>query len=124
VEGRSQIYGLRSPNLNLHFDPGTQSVDDRHEPVDREPVEVGIPNAREIRGRHPGATMGHPHSHAFTVKHPDNFSSQERFAVLDVGVFMPEVAEDIPASMLRQQIFHRSDIVIFDNEPSILWVCQ
>ena len=58
--------------LEFHFDPRTEPVDDRHETVHGEPSEVRVANARKIGCGDLGAAVGGTYAQAFPVERVDD----------------------------------------------------
>ena len=63
-----------NPDLNL--DARAQPVDDRHESIDSESVEVRIANAREVGRRNGGSSVGSAHGQVLPVERLDDFGCQ------------------------------------------------
>jgi len=87
-----------APDFHFHLDARSQPVDDRHEAIDGEAPEVGVAYARKVSRRRARAAMRPTHAQAFPVERLDDFGGQDGLELLGIGVFVPEVAEHIPAA--------------------------
>jgi hypothetical protein len=96
--------------LDFHFDSGTEAVDDLHEPVHCETSEIRVANSRKIGSGDSGAPVGGAHAQAFAIKRTNDFGGEQRLELLNVRIFVSEIAKNIPASTYYFQlfVFHRS----------------
>jgi hypothetical protein len=83
---------------------------DRDQPIDGEPPQVGIADARKVGGRDACSIMRGAHGEVFPVEDLDDFGGQDGLALLRVRVLVPEVAEHIATSPHQLQFFafHRN----------------
>jgi hypothetical protein len=86
---------------DIHFNPGAEPVNDRHEAIDGKSREIRIANAREVGGGNPSASVRGANAQALPV---------ERFELLDIGALVPEVPENISTSANQFQLLalHRN----------------
>src|SRR3954469_15923939 len=85
-------------NLNGDLDLLPKGSQDRHQPINGEPAEIGLADAGEIRCHDAGYILGRAHCQIALVKHADNTCSQQRPQLFPVGVRMTEVTKDIAAA--------------------------
>ena len=111
--------GLRvATHFEFHLQARAEPVQDGHQAIHREPPQIGIADARKIGRRDPGATLRHTNTQTLPVQHLDDLRRQDGFELLDVRVFMTQIAEDIAASPPDSASFHTRDVVISDNNSS------
>ena len=85
-------------------------IKDGHQPIDREPPEIRIADAGEVRRRDSRAVVRRAHGQVLPVERLNNFGGQDGLELFGIGVFMPEVAEHISAPPHHFQLFsfHRN----------------
>jgi hypothetical protein len=85
------------PDFNFHTRP--KAVENRDQATGGEAPEISIADTREVGRRDPGAAMSRAHAQAFPSERLDDFGSEDRLELLGTRVLVPEVAENIPASL-------------------------
>ena len=91
--------GISASHLDLDFHARAEPVEDRHKAIDGEPPEVRVTNAREIGRRNARATVCRAHRQVFPIKRLNDFGGQDGLELFSVGVLVPQIAENIRASL-------------------------
>ena len=67
-----------APDPDLHLNARSEPVDDRHQPIDDEPSEVRITDAREIGRGNRCAAVRATHAQALSVEDFDDLGPEDR----------------------------------------------
>jgi len=84
-----------------------QSPQNRHQPIDGEPAEVGPANTGKIRRRDASQIGRGPNGEPAVIQHTDNPGRQEGPQLLAIRVGVAEITEHVAAAMDQLQIIHR-----------------
>lgn len=93
-----------STDADLDFDARAKAVEDRHQAIHGEAREVRIANSGEVRRGDSGTFVGCADREAVAVEDLDNFSGEDCFELIDVGVWEFEIAEYVAASVSYGQL--------------------
>ena len=88
-----------------------EAIDDDHQSVDRETVQVGVSDAGEIGRGYAGLGVCGTHGQVPSVEGLDDLSCQERLEMPHVGIGVAEVAENVAAAVneFNGVFFHVSE---------------
>src|SRR5581483_1249082 len=103
--------GSFAPHAHLHFHSRSESVEDRHQTVHCESVEVGIANARKVSGSDPGPGIRLTYGQTLAIKGLDDFGREDGLDLICVRVLAAEITEYVagPAQYLNRFFtFHLS----------------
>ena len=98
-------YSVSAPYYDFHIDARAKPIDDRQEPIESEPPEVRIADAREVSRRNSSAAVRSANAQPVAVESLDNFSGQHGFELLGIRILLPEVTEHIAAAPNHFQLF-------------------
>ena len=91
----------RPRQVDLDGDPGVgvQSGQHLHQPIQCEAPEIGVADAGGIRRCVPGETRRLAHDETTVVQHRDDPRGKDSLGLLQVGLAVTEVSEDVPTSV-------------------------
>jgi hypothetical protein len=99
-------------HLNINLDIPAEPDQHRNQPLQREPLQLGLPHARKIGCRKSGQLMRAPHGNPAIVQDADNSRRENSLGLKNIGIRMAEVAEHVAAST------HNFDGVLFHCKTS------
>src|SRR5581483_10368275 len=101
---------LALPHGNCNVHVPAQAVEDRHQTVNREAVEIGVADARKVGRSDAGQIFGLANGEVAVIERPDNFSRKKRLELQGLGILTTKVAKDITAASDGPKLtsFHRS----------------
>ena len=82
-----------------------------HQPVQREPAEVRVANAREVRRRETGQRAGLAGGQAAVIQHRDDARREDRLGLLQVDVGVAELAKHIASGLDQLEMAPAHDII-------------
>jgi hypothetical protein len=110
LDRRLVSHRIGGSHPDLHFYTRAEPIDDRHQAINREAVEVRIADARKIGSRDARTTVRAAHGQVFPVESLDDLGGQDGLELLGVRTLAPQVAKDIaaPPYHLEFFLFHRN----------------
>ena len=85
-------------------DAAVQSGEHLHQPVQREPPEIRVADAREIRRGEAGHARGLAHRECVLIQHRDDPGREDRLGLFQIRMRVIEVPKDIPASLNQCEV--------------------
>jgi hypothetical protein len=90
-----QVY---RPDRHVNIDLLPEAVQDGHQAVDRETAELGIADAGELAVIDPAQLCRLTGRQFLVIEHADNLGGQKGLGLLDIGVRVAKVTENVPAA--------------------------
>ena len=101
--------GDRDLDAHVPIEP----IEDTHQPVDGEPVELDLADAREVGRRDAGSCFGIAHGQPLGVESLDDFGSEDGADLAQARIGRAEIGKDVAGAV------HQLEIVALTGHPNI-----
>src|ERR1043166_2757310 len=95
---------LTPPHVDADLHVPIELAQDRDHAIEREALQPGIANTREIGGCESCKLVRAPHADPAIVEHANNSRAKNGLRLKNVRVGMAEIAEDVPAAAYQFEI--------------------